>query len=175
MDGIRISKQNKMTPLYREGNLSDATELKALGIISYAQFSEILSQENWEMLNEYLHDDNALNELILKSKVFVCVDEKIVGMAFLVPSGNPTPIFESDWSYIRMVGVHPEYRGKGIAKRLTQMCVDYAKETNESTIALHTSEIMDDARHVYELIGFRQIKELPLLYGKRYWLYQLEL
>ena len=96
-------------------------------------------------------------------------------MAFLVPRGNPTEIFQGDWSYIRMVGVDPRFSGKGIGRQLTQHCIDFAKSTNEKTIALHTSEFMDAARHIYESLGFTPIKELPLRYGKRYWLYQLEL
>jgi ribosomal protein S18 acetylase RimI-like enzyme len=100
--------------------------------------------------------------------------EKVIGMAYLVPSGNPTHIYPADWSYIRMVGVNPEYRGKGIAKRLTQMCVDYAKQSNEKIVSLHTSEKMDDARHIYESIDFTIYKEIDPIYEMKYWLYKLE-
>ena len=105
----------------------------------------------------------------------VRIMNKLIGMAYLVPSGNPTHIYPADWSYIRMVGVHPEYRGMGIAKRLTQMCVDHARQANEKIVGLHTSEKMDDARHIYESIGFKIDKELDTIYGMRYWLYKLEL
>ena len=74
-----------------------------------------------------------------------------------------------------MVGVKPKYRGQAIAKTLTQMCIDFAKQSNEKTIALHTSEFMDAARHIYEGIGFKVLKEIPPLFGKKYWLYTLEL
>jgi ribosomal protein S18 acetylase RimI-like enzyme len=74
-----------------------------------------------------------------------------------------------------MVGVDPGHRGKGIAKRLTQLCVAYAKQSNEKIVGLHTSEKMDDARHIYEAIGFRIYKEIDPIYGMRYWLYKLQL
>ena len=96
-------------------------------------------------------------------------------MAYVIPKGNPTDIFQEDWSYIRMVGVNPNYNGNGIGKRLTQLCIDHAKETGENVVALHTSEFMDAARHIYESMGFKQIRELEPRLGKRYWLYQLEL
>jgi ribosomal protein S18 acetylase RimI-like enzyme len=96
-------------------------------------------------------------------------------MAFLLPSGNPTEIFENDWSYIRMVGVHPGYTGRGIARKLTEECIKLAGELNENIIALHTSEFMDAARHLYESIGFKRLKEIPNRLGKRYWLYTLDI
>ena len=96
-------------------------------------------------------------------------------MAFLVPSGNPTTIFPADWCYLRMVGVHTNHSGKGIGKALTKMCVDEGKSSGEKTIGLHTSEFMDGARHIYESIGFRQVRELEPHLGKRYWLYKLDL
>lgn len=99
----------------------------------------------------------------------------IVGMAFLVPSGNAWEIFPAEWSYIRMVGVHPAWQGKGIAKELTRLCIERARSRGESIVALHTSEMMTAARHVYEGFGFKVIREIEPRFGKRYWLYTLEL
>jgi ribosomal protein S18 acetylase RimI-like enzyme len=73
-----------------------------------------------------------------------------------------------------MVGVDPAYRGQGIAKTLTKMCIDHARYNNEKTIALHTSEFMGPARHIYESMGFKVQYEIPL-FGKRYWIYKLDL
>lgn len=101
----------------------------------------------------------------------------IVGMAHIIPNGNPADIFKIEWSYIRMVGVNPKYQGQGqgIAKTLTQMCIYKAKQTNEKTIALHTSEFMDAARHIYESLGFKILQEIDQRFGKKYWLYTLDL
>jgi ribosomal protein S18 acetylase RimI-like enzyme len=110
------------------------------------------------------------------SASFICeADGELVGMAFLVSKGNPNDIFEAGWSYVRMVGVNPKYAGKGIGKKLSQMCIDYAIETHEDFIALHTSEFMDAARHVYENLGFKKLREIDTRFGKRYWIYILDL
>ncbi|MBL7741486.1 MAG: GNAT family N-acetyltransferase [Chitinophagaceae bacterium] len=162
--------------IYRKGYSVEKDSLQQLGILSYSQFKNILSPEGWQMMNKFLHNDKMWTQLVSSSNIFVCEDnDKLVGMAYLVPGGNPTHIYPADWSYIRMVGVHPGYRGKGIAKRLTQMCVDHARQTNEKIVGLHTSEKMDDARHIYESIGFRIHKEIDPIYGMRYWLYRLDL
>ncbi len=161
---------------FREITPQDKAQLKSLGIMSYGQYSKILTLDNWEILKGFLHDEEKLTELINKSKGFACIDNKeIIGMAYIISSGNPSDIFKSEWSYIRMVGVNPKYQGLGIAKTLTKMCVDYAKITNEKTIALHTSEFMDAARHIYEKLGFKILQEIEPRFGKRYWLYTLDL
>lgn len=161
---------------YRAGNLNDLSALKELGLITMGQYAPQLLPEHWKTLHDGLQNEERLTELIRISKLFVCVhDNKLIGRAFLVPQGHPTPIFEKEWAQIRMVGVHPDYTGKGIAKELTRLCIEEARQLGEKTIALHTSEMMDAARHIYESMGFKKIKEIDPLFGKRYWLYQLEL
>jgi ribosomal protein S18 acetylase RimI-like enzyme len=165
-----------MNIIYREGTNQDKDKLKELGLKSYGQFKNELTEDNWGKMNNFLSNVASYTELLKISKCFVCLDnEKLVGMAYLVSKGNPTDIFQKEWSYIRMVGVAPEYSGNGIGKRLTQLCIDFANESNENIIALHTSEFMNSARYIYEKIGFKAIKELAPRYGKKYWLYLLDI
>lgn len=161
--------------LYRAGNAEDVPQLKALSLAAYGQYSNILTPENWLKLHTNLNDEKLVSDIVEKSYSFVCVDgDKIVGMAFLLPSGNPTDIFREDWCYIRMVGVHPGYTGRGIARKLTSSCIQKAKDLNEKTIALHTSEFMHAARHLYKSMGFIMFKKIPDRLGKKYWLYTLQ-
>jgi ribosomal protein S18 acetylase RimI-like enzyme len=161
---------------YRTGTIKDQRELQELAIAAYSPFATLMTAEHANKLTAGLKDEEKMASLVNNSKCFVCIDQgKIIGMAFIIPHGNPWEVFEADWSYIRMVGVHPDYRGKGIAKQLTHMCITFAKDTHEKTIALHTSEFMDDARHIYESLGFRKVKEIEPRFGKKYWLYLLDL
>ena len=160
---------------YRKANLSDFDKLKSLGIESYSEFSSILTRKNWNKMNSFLESDDNLLQLIEQSTVFVCEKESdIIGMIYLVPSGNPTKLFHKNWSYIRFLGVNTKFRGNGIGKKLTDLCLKFAKETNEKHIALHTSEFMNSARAIYEKRGFIKTKEIEYL-GKRYWIYLLDL
>jgi ribosomal protein S18 acetylase RimI-like enzyme len=161
---------------YRSAGIKDKTELQELAIAAYSPFSTLMTAEDANKWISGLKNEERMTSLINNAKCFVCIDQnKIIGMAFIIPHGNPWDIFKTEWSYIRMVGVHPDYRGKGIAKKLTHLCITFAKDTQEQTIALHTSEFMDDARHIYENLGFRQVKEIEPRFGKKYWLYLLEL
>jgi len=161
---------------YRKGSVRDLEQLKQLGIASYGRFKPDLSSLNWEKMQATLSDDAAYLHLLHNAVPFVCSDHsKVVGMAFLVRSGNPTDIYPADCCYIRFVGVDPAFGGRGIAKMLTQLCIDQAKNSGEKTIMLHTSEMMDAARHIYESLGFKKLREIEPRYGKKYWLYKLEL
>jgi len=58
---------------------------------------------------------------------------------------------------------------------LTEKCIELTKNNGKTKIVLHTSEFMDKARHIYEKLGFRIIKEIEPKYGKKYWLYEMNL
>lgn len=161
---------------YRNATINDLQQLKELNLLAYGEFAHVLTPENWAIMETNLKDEGRLLTLVEKATIFAGVHTgRIVGTAYLVPHGNPTPVYPADWSYIRSVGVHPDYRGLGIAKHLTRQCIDRAKETGEQIIGLHTSEIMDAARKVYEQLGFKIVKEIDPIFGVRYWLYSLQI
>lgn len=162
---------------FRKATKNDLKQLKALGLISWSQFKNELTSLNWKILYKTLNDDETYNELLQNSECIICENEanKIIGMAFLIPKGNPTDIYDKKWCHLRFVSVNPEYRDNGIGEKLTQLCIEFALKNNEQIMALHTSEIMKSAIHIYEKIGFKVFKELEPRLGVKYWLYTLEL
>jgi len=166
-----------MKLIFRKGNIDDLNNLKQVAIKSWGQFQTSLTDEHWKTLSDSLNDDNTYTNLLENSDCIVCstAEDKIIGMAFLISSGNPTEIYDKEWSYIRFVSVEPEFSGNGIGRKLTEMCIELAKSNNEKTIALHTSELMDNSSHIYETLGFRILREIDQRLGKRYWLYKLDL
>lgn len=160
---------------FREGTLNDLAQVKQLGLLCFGTFFNQLSAEAKTNLEKSLQDENRIRHLLSHAKSFVCeYQNQIIGMAYLVPSGTAHDVFENNWAVIRMVCVSPMHQGKNIAKQLTQQCIDYAKQSDEKTIALHTSEMMNAARHIYEGFGFKILKEIEARFGKRYWLYLLK-
>lgn len=162
---------------YRRGHINDAEKLRQLGIEAWSVFKNELTTENWQLLFDSLNNITIYTALIEKSYCLLCEDhqQNIIGMAFLVPRGNPTEIYEANWSYIRFISVSPDQCGKGIGRQLTEKCIEIAKNNHEKVIALHTSEMMQPARHIYESLGFKIVKELAPRLGKRYWLYKLNI
>jgi ribosomal protein S18 acetylase RimI-like enzyme len=160
---------------YRKDNNADREKLQQLGLLSYGQHREALAGQ-WPQMEAGLKKEGLYDLLLSTSQCFTCEHEnEIIGMAFLVPSGNPWDIYPADTSYIRLVGVHPSHSGKGIARKLTAMCIDAAKALGEKTVMLHTSEFMDAAKHIYESVGFKKTRDIGPRFGKAYYLYCLEL
>lgn len=162
---------------YRQGHIEDLAKIKQLAIDSWTGYKTVLTEKYWAQLSRLLNDDNTFIELIHNTHCIVCesLEKELAGMAFLVSSGNPTVIYDKDMSYIRFVSVAPDFAGQGIGRELTVQCIEKAKSDQEKIVALHTSEIMDKARHIYESLGFTILRELPLQLGKRYWLYTLDI
>ena len=161
---------------YRNGNINNVNQIKELTLLAYMQFRDILTEENVIEWQEYLGNENIYTELFKTAFCFVCeYNNKIIGSAFLIPQGNPYKWFDAHCAYIRLVAVHPAFEGKGIGRNLTQLCIDKAKDIGENTIALHTSEFQNAARHIYEKMGFVKIKDLDLMFGKQYYLYTFQL
>jgi ribosomal protein S18 acetylase RimI-like enzyme len=161
----------------RQGNLQDLQQIKELAMVEWSQFKEDLTQENWEKLQTSLSDEKTYRDLMGPAECWVGENDQkqIVGFAFLVPSGNPTDIYHEHQSYIRFVTVSKKYRGQHIGQILTEKCIQRARINGEKLIALHTSEMMFAARHIYEKLGFKILRELEPRLGKKYWLYELEL
>lgn len=161
--------------IFKKGHSGPVSELQQLGLISYGQYAPVLG-DAWKIMETNMLRDEFWSKILGISTPFVCQHNgKVVGMALLIPHGNPDDIYDTGWCHIRMVGVHPDYAGNGIAKKLTQMCIEEAKQTGEKVIALHTSEFMDAARHIYEKLGFKVLREISPRFGKRYWLYTMDL
>ncbi len=161
---------------FRDAVMDDKPQLQALGLAAYRQHRLALGEENWQKMEHILSLANHYDPLLEYAKGVLCEEgDRVIGMAFLMPHGHPTALFEKEWSYIRMVGVDPAYSGLGIAKTLTRKCIDAARESGERYIALHTSEVMHAARHIYESLGFSILKEIEPMFGIRYWIYLMKL
>jgi ribosomal protein S18 acetylase RimI-like enzyme len=161
----------------RQGKLQDLKQIKDLAVSEWAKFKSELTLENWEKLSHTLTNEKTYADLILLSDSFVCENNQgeIMGFGFLVSSGNPTEIYNNQQAYIRFVTVSKKYSGQKIGQTITEKCIEKAKENGERLVALHTSEMMNAARHIYEKLGFKIIKQLEPRLGKIYWLYELEL
>ena len=160
---------------FREAVPADVAALQELSNLAYGEYAKVLTPENWARMHQDLNDTERLSQLVRKARGILCLDGPLlIGMAFLVPHGHPTHIYPAHWSYVSLVGVHPLYRGQGIAERLTVSCVAQARALGEAVVALHSSEVMGKARKLYERLGFRPVRELDIIYGKRSWLYKLD-
>ena len=162
--------------IYRKGSVKDIPQLQTLGLLSYGAYEQVLGEAAWAKMGYTCGSESTYTDLIKIAQSFVCeLNGQIIGMAFLIPQGNPMGFFKTEWAYIRLIGVAPDYRGKGIGKKLTRICIEFAKQSGEKIIALHTSEFQFPANYIYESLGFKKLKELEPIYNKKYFLYTMNL
>jgi len=161
---------------FRIATHEDINQLIPLGLMAYGEYFPVLSEQNKNLMETNLQKPELYENILGIGIGFVALkEEKIIGMGFLIYSVNPTHIYPADWSYIRMIAINPQFKGLGLASKITELCIEEAIKKNEKIIGLHTSEMMPAARHIYEKKGFVISRELEPIFGKKYWLYSLNL
>ncbi len=82
----------------------------------------------------------------------------VAGAGLWIIEWPPTPVdLSEERGYILNVYTRPEYRRKGIARRLVQTILDFCREHDLHTLALHASK---DGRDLYTTLGFQPTNEM---------------
>ncbi len=161
--------------VFRSARENDFEQSFELGRIAFAQYERHLDEEDWKKFNNGLNDKIRIYNTFKRAEVIVAeAREKVVGIVYIVPSGNKTEHFDNSWAYVRMLAVHPEYRNQGIAKQLMQLGIQCATSNGEKILALHTGSFMKEARGMYPKMGFDKIKNY-MLFGRTYTIYLKQL
>lgn len=88
-------------------------------------------------------------------------DGRLLGTVTYVPGPGPeAEVDDPDAASIRMLGVAPEERGRGIGKALVEACIAEARARQRSRIVLHTREVMASAQRLYQRLGFQRRPDL---------------
>lgn len=64
---------------------------------------------------------------------------------------------------IRLLGVRPELRGRGVGRALTVACIELARQQRHRQVVLHTTQAMQIAWSMYERLGFRRSADLDFM------------
>ena len=83
------------------------------------------------------------------------LDGELVGSVTYVPGPGPdSETDDPDAAEIRMLAVAPTARGRGVGRALVEACIGLARDAGRRRLVLHTRAVMEDARHIYESLGF---------------------
>jgi ribosomal protein S18 acetylase RimI-like enzyme len=92
--------------------------------------------------------------------VYIAIDDdRIVGSATLELGeriDDDDPPLEHGEAHIRMLGVDPQTRGRGVARALMDACFAAARDAGRTRMTLHTTHRMTSAQAMYEHLGFRR-------------------
>jgi ribosomal protein S18 acetylase RimI-like enzyme len=99
-----------------------------------------------------------------KPDAFRPVPETVAG--FMRPIEELEAEAAGDW-FINMLGVHVQWRGKGVGSTLLDVAEDKARETAARGLALIVEDVNEGARRLYERRGFgvRQKRAMVTLPG----------
>ena len=124
---------------------------------SYRQYAPLMPAEAWE---EYRQDIRDVRARLPESQLIVALlNERLAGAVTLYLEKSETLSWPDGWAAIRLLGVHPSFRGKGIGTALVEECIQRSRTRGLRTIGLHTTIQMDVARQIYENIGFVRAPE----------------
>jgi ribosomal protein S18 acetylase RimI-like enzyme len=143
----------------RNARLDELDQAAVLIRDSYKQYENSINPAVWKSYVENMMDVRGrlgIAELILAE-----MEGRLVGTVTLYPKGSnsSTEGWPPSWAGIRLLGVHPAYRGRGIGRALMEECIRRCREMDVSTIGLHTTGLMDLARRMYEKMGFVRAPE----------------
>jgi len=113
--------------------------------------------------DEYLAHVRDAADRARTCRIFVAVDagEAILGSVTYVP-GPESPYAESERdgdAGIRMLGVDPAARGRGVGSGLVQACIDRARDDHRNALVLVTTGLFRDAVRIYRRLGFQRVRE----------------
>lgn len=144
----------------REARPREYAEAGAVTALAYLEFARP-GDAGWE---EYLQRIADIESRADRTTIFVAVDgERILGTATLELDGRiepgDDPPLAPDEAHIRMLGVHPEARRRGIALALMEACFERARMQGKARMTLHTTQRMRAAQAMYERLGFRRLPD----------------
>jgi ribosomal protein S18 acetylase RimI-like enzyme len=107
-------------------------------------------------------------------------DGRVLGTVTLelddrIPGGHPRPPLEPGQANVRMLGVDPSARRRGIARALMEACLAEARRAGKDLVTLETTETMTAAQRLYESMGFDRGPDLVYDDGFRLRTYEYRL
>ena len=135
-------------------------EYEETGRVTALAYREFADSDSWDRYLEEIADVEGRADLGL---VLVAVEDgRVLGSATLELDERieeDEPPLPPDEAHIRMLGVHPDERGRGVARALMRECFDRAREAGRTRMTLHTTQRMKSARSMYEAMGFERLPD----------------
>jgi len=143
----------------REARPDEFAEAGEVTAFAYREFVDP-GETAWE---EYLDHIADVASRARAATILVATDQgRILGSATLELGeriDDDDPPLEPDEAHIRMLGVHPDARGRGVARALMNACFDRARAAGRTRMTLHTTNRMTAAQRMYEAMGFERLAD----------------
>jgi ribosomal protein S18 acetylase RimI-like enzyme len=136
-----------------------AQEHAETGRVTADAYREFVAEGNIEF-QRYLDHIADVSGRAERTVIVVAVEDgRILGSSTLEldgrvePDEGPLSPYEA---HIRMLGVTPAARGRGIARMLMDECEARARATGRTLMTLNTTHLMQPAQKMYESLGYER-------------------
>ncbi|SKB50508.1 Ribosomal protein S18 acetylase RimI [Salegentibacter holothuriorum] len=149
--------------MIRKANLNDLREIKKLT----EACAKALQQQNIFQWNENYPSMEKLQKDIEKQELYVFEEENII-IAIIVLTPNMDEVYRNiDWLsktdnnlYVHRLATHPEFWGKGYARKMMDFTEEFAKKKNFASIRLDTFSKNIRNQKFYEARGYTKLGDV---------------
>jgi len=151
-----------MTIEVREARPEEHAEAGEVTALAYREFTR--PDAGWE---EYLARVTDVAGRAERTTILIAVEDgAVLGSLTLELDGRVADHdgehLEPGEAHVRMLGVHPDARRRGIARMLMDDAIRRASERGKTWITLNTTERMTAAQAMYESLGFERAPDRVL-------------
>ena len=148
------------TPSLREARSHELDVIGAMMVAAYAEFMPPTPMPAWRAYEDEIRD---VRRRLPDAALIVAEDAgRLLGAVTYYPDATrePNTAWPASWAVFRLIAVHPDARGRGIGRLLAEECIRRARASGRDAVGLHTTQLMNVARAMYERIGFVRVPEL---------------
>jgi GNAT superfamily N-acetyltransferase len=145
--------------LIRQARYDDKGAIQDVTLEAYQEYSAYVSPRQWQEYRANILE--TLDDVETEMQLVAEIDGAIVGSVFILPAGllteNPAKgENQPEFPEVRLLAVKPAYRERGIGKALMEACILQARQAGERALTLHTTDLMQTAKQMYERMGFQR-------------------
>lgn len=135
-------------------------EYEEAGRVTALAYREFADGESWDRYLDLIADVGARAHV---GVVLIAVEEgRILGSATLELDErieDDDDALPPDQAEIRMLGVDPGRRGRGVARAIMDACFAWAAKAGKTRMLLHTTQRMKAAQAMYGALGFARLPD----------------
>ena len=141
-------------PHLRDARPEEYDEVSELIRDAYLEYQNHFPPDAWEGYVRNIMD--VASRLGVADLIVAEVAGRLSGAVTFYPGASHTEreSWPAGWAGVRLLAVHPDARGLGIGRALMDECLRRCRQLSVPTLGLHTTELMNVARGMYERMGF---------------------
>jgi ribosomal protein S18 acetylase RimI-like enzyme len=131
-------------------------ELPAVGELTVAAYEEYMEPEDFYLA----HLRDAVTRA-REAELYVAeLEGRLAGTVTFCPQGSPwAELAQPGEGELRMLGVHPALRRRGVAEALVSLCLERSRELGYDAVVLSSLPEQRGAHRLYDRFGFRRLPE----------------